>query len=143
MRRHAGARQVAGPHAGGGEGGAARATGAVDDGRREQDYVLAVVGLVVPHVIDEPGPAAATTHDPVSIAQRADRDRTDGWIQTGDVPAAGQNGYRAFGHICSPKSIASRKLLPPASIPNRRSTRVITNRCLARAMQTNSNRRSS
>src|SRR5229473_4605690 len=143
MRRDSCARQVARPHARGVEEGAARTTGAVDDGLREQHHVLAVVGFIVPYVIDEPGPAAATTHDPVSVAQGADRDRTDGGIQTGDVPAAGQNGYRAFGHVCSPKSIASRKLLPPASIPNRRSTRVSTSRCRARVIPTYSNRRAS
>src|SRR5229473_3780486 len=101
MRRDSCARQVARPHARGVEEGAARTTGAVDDGLREQHHVLAVVGFIVPYVIDEPGPAAATTHDPVSVAQGADRDRTDGGIQTGDVPAAGQNGYRAFPHVRS------------------------------------------
>src|SRR5260370_40934624 len=131
MRRHSCGRQVARPHARGVEEGAARTTGAVDDGLRQQHHVLAVVGFVVPHVIDEPGPAAPTTHDPVSVAQGADRDRTAGWIQTRDGPAAGQNGYRAFGSVCSSKSIASRKLLPPASIPYRRSTRANALGCRA------------
>src|SRR5439155_22804050 len=99
MRRQSSARQVARPHARCVEEGAARATRAVDDGFREQLHVLAVVAVRLAQILGEPGPAGSDTDDTVSVADRANRDRSDGRIQTGDVPAAGQNGYRAFLHV--------------------------------------------
>src|SRR5207237_10922800 len=86
---------------------AAGAPGAVDGGVREGLDVLAVVGFRVAHVVDEPAPPAPDTHDLVSVAQRANRDRADGGVQTGNVAAAGQNRDRAFSHgrnvlVCGP-----------------------------------------
>ena len=91
MRRHARAWQVAWPRSRGVEESAARAAGAIHDGLRELLHAFGVVGAVVPVVVDESRPTAPNADNAVTFAQRADRDRPDRRIETGDVAAAGEN----------------------------------------------------
>src|SRR5204862_543578 len=87
QRSAAPARQVAGPHARRMKKGAAGTAGAVDDRFRERLHVFAVVGLGVAHVVHQPPPAAPDAHHLVAVAQRPNRDRPDGGIETGNVSA--------------------------------------------------------
>src|SRR6202162_2123124 len=91
MRRHAPARQVARPGSRGVQESAAGAAGAIHDGLRELLHVFGIVGAVVPIVINESRPPAPNSDDAVPFAQRADRDRPDRRIETGDVATAGEN----------------------------------------------------
>ena len=84
------------------EKGAAGPRRRIDDGLVELLHALAVVGPLVAIVIDEARPPTADANDTISLAQGTDGNRADRRIETGDVAAAGQNGYRSLAvrHCC-------------------------------------------
>jgi hypothetical protein len=75
------------------------AASAIDDRLGEQLDVLAVVCLFVGYVVDQTAPTAANSDDSMSIAQRANGDRSYCGIQSGDIAAARQNSNRALGQL--------------------------------------------
>src|ERR1700693_3802623 len=91
MRRQAPPRRGARPGSRGVQESAPGAAGAIHDGLRELLHVFGIVGALVPIVINESRPPAPNSDYAVPLAQRADRDRTDRRIETGDVSAPGEN----------------------------------------------------
>src|SRR5213593_2102914 len=73
------------------EESAAGAAGAIYFGFRQFLHAFGVVGARLAVVVDESRPTPPNAHDAVVFAQRADGDRPDRRIETGDVPAPGEN----------------------------------------------------
>src|SRR6267143_777756 len=67
------------------------AASAIHFGFRQLLHTFGVVGAIVPIVVDESRPPSPNADNAVTFAQRANRDRPDCWIETGDVAAAGEN----------------------------------------------------
>ena len=96
MPWHSRARQMARPGSRRVQKSAAGAAGAIHDRFRQLLHAFGVVGAVASIVIDEPRPSAPDANDAIAFAQRADRDRPDCGIETGDVAAAGEDRDRSF-----------------------------------------------
>src|SRR5207244_10332512 len=115
VRRQTLARQVTGPRARRMEKGAAGAPGAIHDCFRELLNLLVVVRALLARVVHEPSPAAPDTDHTVSLAQRADRDRTNGGIETGDVAATREDGNGSLAgrhNLAMPNLAARARTLP-------------------------------
>ena len=91
LHRHAPAWQMARSRTRGVKESAAGSTGPIDVGLREHLYVVGIVGVLVATVIDKARPTAPNADDAVPFAQRANRDRPDRRVETGDVAAAGED----------------------------------------------------
>src|SRR5258706_4326700 len=85
------------------EESAAGAAGAIHFGLCQLLHAFGVVDAFVAVVVDESRPATPKADDAVSFAQRADRDRPDCRIETGDVPASGENRNCRFVIRHAPK----------------------------------------
>jgi hypothetical protein len=75
---------------------------AIDDGFGENLDVLTVIGVGFAGIVDEAAPAAPDADDPISVAERADCNGSNGRIQTRDIAAAGQNSNGSLFQLISP-----------------------------------------
>src|SRR2546426_8352248 len=72
--------------------------GAVHDRFGERQSLFAVVRAFFAGIVDQTAPAVANADDLIAVAQCANRDGTDGGIETGNVAAPGEDADGAFAH---------------------------------------------
>ncbi len=91
MRGDAGLGNAAGIGTGRMEKGAAGAAGTIDGLFVEKEEIVGIVVILLADHIHEAGPAVANADDLVTFAQGAQSDAADGWVETGNVAASGED----------------------------------------------------
>src|SRR5580700_627512 len=96
MGWHVGFANATGIRARGMEKSAAGACGALYDFLGENQKIVGIVVVLFPDHVDETGPTVAEANNLIAFMKRTNGNAANCGIQTGDVPAAGENANDAF-----------------------------------------------
>ena len=75
---------------------AAGAASTINDFFVKEEEIIGVVEILIANHVDEAGPAVANADDVEAFAKRAERNTTDGGVETGNVAASRENADDTF-----------------------------------------------